>query len=108
MSLTTNILDALNGKIPKGSMLVKTSHHSDNIEFYGANGKGFKIPIEEVDDFISELEKLDPNVNSIIEIDEHKGEHEVVVPGNRIPMAIQYLKFAKTTGIELRSFSQSF
>lgn len=104
MSLTIDILDVLNGKIPKGSMLIKTSYHSDNVEFYGANGKGFKIPLKEVDNFIGELEKLDRNVNSIIEID----KHEVLVPGNRIPTAIRYLKFAKTTGVEINSFNQLF
>lgn len=104
MSLTTDILDVLNGKIPEGSMMVKTSHHSNNVEFYGANGKGFKIPLKEVDNFINELKGLDPDVNSIIEID----KHEVIVPGNRIPMAIRYLKFAKTTGVELKSFSKLF
>jgi len=104
MTLTTDLLDVLNGKIPEGSMIVKTIHNSDNVELWGINGKGFKIPLEEVENFVGELKKFNHDEDLILKRD----EHEVVVPGNRIAKAIQYLEFAKRTGVKLKEFKQIF
>lgn len=104
MGIGEDLVEILNGKMPKGTMLVKTTHNSDSVELYGTNGNGFKISIKELDNFISELEKADQNTIVMLEKDRFKVE----IPGSRIPKAIHYLKMAKNIGVKLAEYKQIF
>lgn len=104
MSIGEDLAVMLEGKMPEGSMMVSTTHNSDNVEMYGTNGHGFKIPFKELDEFIKELEKGDRNAMMVLE----KDGFEVMVPGHMISKTIQYLKHAKTFGVKLGEYKQIF
>jgi len=104
MASAEEVAEILSGKIPSGSMMVSTIHNSDNVELYGINGHGFKIPFTELDKFIEELEGIGGNGDIVLT----KEGFEVEIPRNRIQKAIFYLKMARDVGVKLGEYAQIF
>jgi len=96
----------LNGKMPEGGMLVRTTNGSQSVELYGTNGKGFKIPVNEIDGFTSELKQMGEDPNTLYTLE--SGEHQVTIPGSKVSKASLYLKQARDIGVKLAEYKQFF
>ena len=95
------------GRIPEGMMLVRTTYGSKDVEIYGVNLRGFKIPLDKIDKFIGDLEKTCTNAETLYSIAE-EDRPAMLIPGFKLSKTVQYLREARDVGIKFASYNQLF
>ena len=106
MNMKDDLKAIFEEKIPEGRMLVRTSHNAQDVELYGINQRGFKIPLSKVDAFIGELERVCTDSEMIYGFGE--GESCVEIPGIEVNKIARLLRQARDIGVTLASYQMVF
>ena len=94
------------GKIPDGALLVRTTHGAKEVELYGTNKRGIRIPLDKVDDFIGELEQTCIDSQTLYKLGREESFMEV--PGFKVQKVSQYLREARDIGVMLAQYQKIF
>jgi hypothetical protein len=106
MAIIDDLSAIFEGKMPEGRMFVKTTNNAKDVELYGTNRKGFKIPLDRIEEFIGELEQTcgDPDISYKL----GKDDSSVEIPGFKIEKTAHYLREARDIGIMLGGYQIFF
>lgn len=106
MNLVESLQSLNEGKLPKGAMLVRTTHEGTKIELVGVNHVRFEVSPEHIESLVNTLERIcvDPNVTYRMGTE----NNFVEIPGDKAAKAIQYLKDAKDFGTKLADYKMIF
>lgn len=102
MTILEDLKAIANGKIPKDSMCVKTTHNATTIELYGTNQNGLTIPLTQIEEFIGELEKICGDPEILYQL------NDVEISGLKIQKVARYLREARDFGIHFASYTKMF
>lgn len=106
MDLIEDLQRISEGKMPKGTMLVRTTHGSSKVGIYGTNQRGRAIPLDKIDEFISELEEQCKDPRTLYVLGE--GNKTVEIPGFKVSGLVRYLKQARDVGVKLAEYNRIF
>lgn len=93
-------------QLPEGYMAVRTTHGNPKIHIYGVNGMGISLPVDKVDDFIAELEKICIDSQTLYQFGE--GDETFDFPGYKLQKASDYLKEARDIGVHFANYTKIF
>jgi len=106
MGLVEDLQKIYQGKLPEGSMLVRTTHGSTEVQIYGISGKGIILPVDRVDEFIADLEKRCPDAEYIYQFGENNETFDF--PGHKLSKISRYLREARDIGVKFAEYTKIF
>lgn len=106
MGLVDDLQRIFEGKMPEGTMLVRITHGSSEVQIYGVNGRGLSIPIDRVEAFIAELEERCVDPQTMYQFGENDETFDV--PGFKLPKASRYLREARDIGVQFAEYNKIF
>ncbi len=106
MELFEDLQSIFYGKMPEGVMIVRTTHGSSEIQVYGVNGRGISLPLDRIDNFIAELEKI--CVDSQTTYRFGKNDETFDIPGFKLPKTSRYLREARDIGVHFAQYNKIF
>ena len=106
MGLAENVQQIFEGKIPQESIVVKTTYQNPEIQIYGSTGRGFRVPVERVEDFIAELQEKCVEPSTTYQFGETGETFDL--PGFKLPNVAQYLREARDIGTAFAEFIKLF
>lgn len=106
MAIVEDLEAISEGRMPSGKMAVRTTHGARDIVLRGTNGNGFKIPLDQVDSFIRELEQTCVNSYTLYRLG--REDCAVEIPGFKVPKVARYLREARDTGVHFANYHMIF
>ena len=106
MDLFDTLQRISDGRLPEGSMAVKTTHKSSEIQIYGVSGTGLSVPVDEVEEFIAELEQKCTDPTTLYTFEDHGASFEI--PGIKLSKAALYLREARDSGVHFAKYVKIF
>jgi hypothetical protein len=106
MDITDDLTAILEGKIPNGRMFVRTTHGSSEVELFGTNKRGFRIPLDRVEGFVEHLMQTCTDSQTLYRFGENNSVVEI--PGSKVSKAAHYLRQARDIGVQFADYQQLF
>ncbi len=87
-------------------MLVRTMHGSSEVQVCGVNGRGMRLPVDRVDDFIAELEERCVDPQTLYRFG--KADETFDVLGFKLSKVSRYLREARDIGVHFAEYDKLF
>ena len=106
MGIVETLAAIVEGKIPDGAMLVRTTHGAKDIEVYGINKNGFRVPMERAEEFITCMMQTCTDPKTLYQFG--SGESMVEIPGDKREKVARYLREARDVGGQFARYQKMF
>ena len=106
MTIIDNLETVCEQEVPIGSMLARTTLGATNVDLYGTNGRGFRVPLNRIDEFIGELGGICIDPEGVYRLGNENSSVEI--PGNRLAKVEKYLNEARSFGVKFREYRKTF